>query len=146
MSRWPNRTAQERFWEKVNKTQGCWFWTSALFTEGYGQFWFENRLQPAHRVSYEWLVGAVPVGLEIDHLCRVRSCVNPKHLEPVTHIINVQRGQDGIKNRMKTHCPQGHEYTEDNIYWARHHTARNCRACTLKRRATERGIVRTNER
>src|SRR5450755_3951408 len=79
---WP--TAEERFWARVDKqTDGCWVWTGALRT-GYGTLSVSGKNVPAHRFSYELLVGIIPDGLQIDHLCRNRACVNPEHLEPVT--------------------------------------------------------------
>lgn len=83
----------------------------------------------AHRVAYEEIMGPVPEGLELDHLCRTRSCVNPSHLEPVTHRENMNRGD--VATRRKTHCPKGHPYDEENtgIY----NGYRNCRACARLR-------------
>jgi HNH endonuclease len=84
-------TEAERFWAKVDKTESCWLWTGAL-AKGYGQFGGtrKQRIQ-AHRWAYQELVGSIPEGLELDHLCRVRRCVNPAHLEPVTHSVNIMR-------------------------------------------------------
>lgn len=94
---------------------------------GYGQTWDGQKVLLAHRVAYELAVGPIPEGLHIDHLCRNRACVNPKHLEPVTCLENVRRGA-----AVKTHCPHGHEYTPENSY---HHPAggRICRICIRKR-------------
>lgn len=86
---WNKRPATERFWEKVNKTKTCWLWIACKNKAGYGSF---NGGEYAHRFSYEELVGEIPKGLQIDHLCRVRHCVNPKHLEAVTNQVNGQRG------------------------------------------------------
>jgi hypothetical protein len=86
----------------------------------------------AHRFSYEAYVGPIGAGLHIDHLCRVRSCVNPKHLEPVTQRVNTLRGEGRAALQLRvTHCPRGHEYTPDNIYLWRGHRA--CRTCVLAR-------------
>jgi hypothetical protein len=68
----------------------------------------------AHRISYEHFVGPIPKGLFIDHLCRMRACVNPGHLEPVTTLENARRGDGGSNNRRKTHCTRGHEYSDEN--------------------------------
>jgi hypothetical protein len=94
-------TKADHFWPKVNKDGPipdyapdlgqCWIWTRAHFKLGYGAFWYDGKLLYAHIVSYELEVGLVPAGLELDHLCRVRDCVRPTHLEPVTHLINVRR-------------------------------------------------------
>jgi hypothetical protein len=83
--------AERRFWEKVEKGSGCWLWRGRLSGGGYGQFKVAGREAMAHRYAYELLVGAIPDGREIDHLCRVRACVNPAHLEAVTHSTNVSR-------------------------------------------------------
>lgn len=85
------RTVEERWWEKVAITEGCWLWTASLDGNGYGRFHDGERDTKAHRSGYEMLVGPVPDGLELDHLCRVRACVRPDHLEPVTHAENVRR-------------------------------------------------------
>ncbi len=85
-------TEAERFWAKVEKTDGCWLWTGAENGRGYGTFWSEGMVVRAHRWAYGHLAGPIPDGLDLDHLCRVKSCVNPDHLEPVTHRVNVRRG------------------------------------------------------
>ena len=120
-------TLTERFWDKVRVTDSCWEWTGARVA-GYGEFWLDGRVQRAHRVAYEALVGPIPDGLQIDHLCRVRSCVNPAHLEPVTLAENVRRGNGGLHNRVKTHCPHGHAYDEMNTYITKR-GHRGCRRC-----------------
>lgn len=94
-------TAKERFWRRVVKTDGCWNWIGATL-EGYGTF----HARRAHRMAYEMLVGPIPGGLHLDHLCRNRACVNPAHLEPVTLAENIRRGE----RAMKTTCPRGHPY------------------------------------
>jgi hypothetical protein len=81
-----------RFWAKVEKTDGCWFWRARIIATGYGSFSLDGRKVMAHRFAYELLVGPIPEDLELDHLCRVRHCVNPAHLEPVTHRENILRG------------------------------------------------------
>lgn len=83
-----------RFWDKVDKDghDGCWLWTDATSWNGYGRFYTGSRVMSAHRLSYELAVGPIPDGLQIDHLCRVRACVNPAHLEPVTLAENIRRG------------------------------------------------------
>jgi hypothetical protein len=94
--------ATDRFWPKVEKTESCWLWVGATTGKGYGTFWNEGRMVYAHRFAYESLVGPIPDGLQIDHLCRVKNCVNPEHMEPVTNAENTTRGD--LHNRRKTHC------------------------------------------
>ena len=104
-------TLATRFWEKIEQTDGCWLWCGTKTLEGYGYVSPGRRGSPlsAHRLSYELHVGPIPNDLEIDHLCRNPSCVNPDHLEAVTHAENMRRGPG-----VKTHCRSGHEYTPDN--------------------------------
>ena len=115
--------SEERFWAKVNKTETCWLWTGAR-SRGYGSFPMDG-LGGAHRWAYLHLVGPIPEGLELDHLCRVRHCVRPDHLEPVTHAENMRRGV--WNNRLKTHCVHGHPFDEANTTWWKN--KRSCRTC-----------------
>lgn len=89
----PHRPVDERFWSKVNKTETCWLWTAALDRHGYGVFGVAKGRGSAraHRVAYELVNGPIPGSLPLDHLCRVRACVNPAHLEPVTVAENNRR-------------------------------------------------------
>ena len=119
---------------------GCRLWAGALTNAGYGRLtWKVNgRLERgAHRVAYVAHVGPIPEGKVIDHLCRVRHCVNPDHLEVVTQRENIMRSPIaiGAANAAKTHCPQGHEYTPENTYVqvGRGYTGRLCRTCQLSR-------------
>jgi hypothetical protein len=108
----------------------CWVWTASRDGKGYGQISVDRRPRRAHRVIYELLVGPPPRGTELDHLCRVKLCVNPKHLQPVTHRTNVLRGKAPTAiNAVKTHCPQGHEYTPENTYHYPKTGWRHCRVC-----------------
>jgi hypothetical protein len=121
---------EERFAEKYEPepNTGCWIWTGHERCAGYGGIQVDGRAMLAHRVAYEMFVGPIPVGMEIDHKCRVTFCVNPTHLEPVTHRENVERGALGGLNRAKTHCPQGHPYDGDNLFM-QSNGSRTCRAC-----------------
>lgn len=122
-------TLADRFWSKVTvgDWQECWPWTGGKTTHGYGMFYpAKGRSVCAHRQAFELVNGPIPDGLELDHVrawgCRLRHCVNPLHLEPVTHTENVQRATCLI-----TRCPQGHEYTPENTRVRR--GRRECRAC-----------------
>lgn len=117
----------ERIAQKIALEGECWAWTGAHIRGGYGQVRFDGKPQSAHRVVYELLVGPIPNGLEIDHLCRNRSCVNPAHLEPVTHDENMARSARATQ----THCVHGHPLTDDNIY--QEGKARKCRVCRKAR-------------
>jgi hypothetical protein len=123
-------TPAERFWEKVVKTDTCWLWTGHIDGGGYGRFRPRASRSPfAHRWAYEEVVGPVPEGLELDHVCRVRHCVNPDHLEPVTHRENILRSDNFMAHRARqTHCKWGHEFTPENTI-ARPGGLRGCREC-----------------
>lgn len=114
----------------VRHPGGCWIWTGTLYSNGYGSIYVDGRVSLTHRVSYEIRVSKVPEGLEIDHLCRVRSCLNPEHLEPVTHAENMRRA-------MRTHCVNGHEFTAENTYRPAD-GKRYCRTCRRQRNREQR--------
>lgn len=132
-------TPAERFWRHVT-TDGpipahrpdlgpCWEWTASRNHLGYGQF-RAGEMTGAHRWSYTAANGPIPEGLDIDHLCRVRHCVNPAHLEAVTHRENMLRGNTpNARALTQTHCVNGHEYTDANTYIDPTHGRRSCRAC-----------------
>lgn len=125
-------TLQEAIWDKITVTGFCWLWEGYVSKEGYGYSTFEGKGRIAHRHVYELLVGPIPKGLQLDHLCRVRNCVNPDHLEPVTPRENLMRGFTHARsNSEKTHCAQGHEYNEANTYYDK--TQRSCKACKINR-------------
>lgn len=125
-----------RFWEKaIFAPTGCWLWTGGRSGPGYGVFWWHGKLRPAHRVAYEQLVGAIPDGLDIDHVrargCVHRHCVNPAHLEPVTRSENNRRA-DMDRFSVRTHCKWGHPFDEANTYL--HPRGRQCRECVRRRK------------
>jgi len=125
------KSAGERFRAKYEvRANGCWEWIGALQTNGYGSFGVgAGKSMLAHRWSYEHHVGPIPDGLTIDHLCRNRRCVNPKHIEPVTIAENTRRGESPFaKNARATHCKRGHELTADNLR-TRKDGRRQCKAC-----------------
>ena len=127
------KTVEERLWPRVVVTGCCWYWTGAKIPTGYGSIRHQGKAKMVHRVAYEILVGPIPEGLELDHLCRVRNCVNPDHLDPVTHQVNVSRGRTGHSSGPRqTHCKRGHSFTEENTYM--HNGKRHCRACKALRK------------
>lgn len=113
---------------------GCWLWTRALTNSGYGQLTVFSGSALAHRQSYEAFRGAIPDGLHLDHKCRVRICVNPDHLEPVTVAENNRRAPRA--HTKKTHCKRGHALTEGNIYFYKGGAVRMCKECTKIRAQT----------
>jgi hypothetical protein len=125
-----SRPVQERFWEKVDKTPSCWLWTASCFKDGYGQF-YPRHGEPkgAHIWLWEQTNGPVPESKELDHLCRVRKCVRPDHLEPVSHRENTLRGTGPTaKNARKTKCQNGHPLSGDNLI-TNDKGERSCRIC-----------------
>jgi hypothetical protein len=121
----------ERFWSKVDAFGDCWEWLGSKTAAGYGVFSERNCKVYAHRKAYTVLIGPIPDSLVIDHLCRNVSCVNPDHLEAVTQGVNVKRGIAPMAvNAKKTHCPRGHEYTQENTYRKPRTNYRECRQCT----------------
>lgn len=124
---------QERFWSKVDKTNlsGCWLWLAGKNNHGYGRFSINNKYERAHRVAYELVKGPIAEGVTLDHLCRNPACVNPDHLEPVTHRENVLRGKaPPAIHAKKTHCPNGHPLEGENLAkWDLAHGQRKCKIC-----------------
>lgn len=123
--------------DRVVVDDGCWGWTGTVRKDnGYGQVpRHVFGTSCSHRAVYEFLEGPVPDGLELDHTCRNRWCVNPAHLEPVTHRENLLRGNTIAARANATHCQRGHEFTPDNtITRASRPTKRECRACAVARR------------
>lgn len=138
-------TIHERFWSKVLRAGptpehrpdlgSCWTWLGSLNSHGYGQFYpVHGPPVASHRFMYELVVGPIPAGLTIDHLCWNTACCNPAHMEPVTRGENARRADGGAHNRAKTHCPRGHAYDAANTYTYR--GGRHCRACGRMRTAS----------
>lgn len=148
------RPAIERFLEKITPGEnGCLLWTGGLNGVGYGQFYL--GITPdrptgkgyAHRFAYEFYVGPIPAGMQLDHLCRNRACVNHEHLEPVTPRLNNLRGvSPAAQNAKKTHCPQGHPYSGDNLYTHPTKGQRICRTCGRERAAQKREALRAQRK
>lgn len=128
-----------RFWSKVEPhgPRSCWLWKGARDRDGYGMFGLGRKGIGAHRFAYLVSVGPIPEGSQVDHVwesgCRHRACVNPAHLEPVTRAENMRRSAAA-----RTHCKQGHEYTEENTY--QRVTGRECHTCRRERAARGGGV------
>lgn len=127
-------------WDRImpEPNTGCWLWVGHINQDGYGRGpqVAGGRLVMAHRMTFETQHGEISEGLELDHLCKVRSCCNPDHLEAVTHEENVLRGESfAAKNAVLTHCKRGHEYFEGSYYVIKSKTlgkvnhGRQCKTC-----------------
>ena len=118
-------SAAHRWWRniEVGAEGGCWNWTAGRTPQGYGNVRHLGRHVYAHRFAYEQIVGAIPAGLQIDHLCRNPSCVNPDHLEPVTNRENARRGLKA----QRTHCKNGHPFDDRTIIYRGYRRCRTCR-------------------
>lgn len=127
-------TEAELLWRHIARDEnGCWIWTGCIAWNGYGQLRrHETGHERAHRAVYKLIVGPIPEGLDLDHLCRVRACCNPSHLEPVTRSENLKRSPIAGRPR-QTHCKRGHEFTPDNSY-VKGDGCRRCRACERDRK------------
>ncbi|MEW2498389.1 HNH endonuclease signature motif containing protein [Streptomyces nodosus] len=112
---------------------GCMRWLGYIREDGYASFYLAGRQVLVHRVGYTLANGPIPDGLDVDHVkangCRHRDCSAPAHLEAVTPLENHRRGEAGVNMRSKTHCPQGHAYSGENLYINPSSGARQCRIC-----------------
>lgn len=122
----------DRIWNHIDATGPCWLWTRGT-DNGYGRVWIDGRAQFMHRVVYELLVGPIPSGMTLDHLCRVLLCCNPDHLEIATIAENVARSP--IKGPRQTHCKRGHSLADAYV---RSNGSRKCRRCHALREAAHR--------
>ena len=120
---------------KVEKTKDCWNWLGELTGSGYGRIQLKGRRTSAHRFFFEFFVKPIPDGLELDHLCRNRRCVNPNHLELVTRSENIRRAWI-IRIKNTPNCPQGHPYSGENLYIVfdkkNNKRWRNCKKCKVE--------------
>lgn len=125
------KNVKDSFNWRTNKTAGCWIWQGVHVGGGYGFLSMNINGKPsgklAHRLSYELHIGEIPEGYEIDHLCKVRDCVRPEHLEAVTRQENINRSNIGKAQRAMTECKHGHPFDEENTYWYR--GLRGCKIC-----------------
>lgn len=121
----------KRFQSNITKSGDCWLWNGDKNHAGYGRFSIKRKKYLAHRVSFRVSGNEIKEDMVLDHLCRVRNCVNPAHLEQVTHRENTLRGDGGWATgrtyAARTHCPNGHEYVPENVYSAR--GMRECKVC-----------------
>jgi len=140
MPRHPDITPLERFFTHV-EIADCWEWTAGLGAGGYGKFKYRYSTVLAHRWLWLELVGPIPDGMHLDHLCRNRRCVNPDHLEVVTPKTNILRGAGlAAQNTKKTICPSGHAFTEQNTYLGG--DRRTCRQCSREKQRRFRARAR----
>ena len=137
----------DRFWSKVKKTPTCWLWTGGKTSAGYGLIWADGRCEYVHRIVWLLRTGrTVEPGLEIDHLCRVRHCVNPAHLEQVSHRVNVIRGEQvNCKLHRAGVCKRGHPATPENTKFRADGRVGECRVCKRERRRVQRAQRRLKQ-
>lgn len=134
---WEPKTVEERFWEKVDKSGDCWEWQGALDSAGYGVFNLGERLDRAHRITYQWAGQSIPDGYHVDHLCRNRRCCRPAHLEAVPPSTNWERGESPTAISARTgRCSRGHSMAD--AYVRSDTGTRMCRTC-IRERSRRRG-------
>jgi hypothetical protein len=113
----------------VDPATQCWNWTGAISAGSYGSIYYEGRMQKAHRVMWRLERDEIPDGMDLDHLCRNRLCINPDHLEPVTRSENLRRSPLMDRHSHRTHCIRGHEFTPENTRYKSSNGHRVCREC-----------------
>ena len=139
----------EKFLERVEPepNSGCWLWVGHVNDNGYGLFHVNGRNVRAHRFAYEHYRGPIPEGLDLDHLCRVRCCVNPDHLEAVTRQVNLLRGIGFAAARAaQTHCIHGHKFTTENTGYDKGRYCRRCKRDQMRARRDAAGIKKSSPR
>lgn len=145
-----NGSEVARFWAKVDRNGpvppsrpelgACWLWTASRNVRrgGYGQVKIAGRVRRAHIVAYELVIGSVPEGKQLDHLCDVTHCVNPAHLRPKTaHANNLRSGSRAAVQARAAVCPAGHPYDDEHLY-VRPDGRRECRTCASERQRERR--------
>ncbi|MHC4951671.1 MAG: HNH endonuclease signature motif containing protein [Planctomycetota bacterium] len=128
-----NSPLNERIFRRVCVDENeCWLWLGYTDRDGYATISISNWPHKAHRIVYQMFNGLLSEGLTIDHLCRVRRCLNPKHMEPVTNVENVMRGESiPAQFARNTHCKYGHPFDKENTYY-RLTGGRRCRECARR--------------
>jgi hypothetical protein len=140
----------KRFLVKIRLEDGplptqCWIWTASTKKDGYGWFSVKHKYIAPYKFAYQIIRGEVPIGLEFDHLCKKRACVNPFHVEPVSHQENIDRGK-GPPQRQKTYCSKGHPFDSINTYFymSGKYKMRGCLICRRERSAAFRARNKVN--
>lgn len=135
---------EERFWRLVDKTEDCWMWTGHKNPEGYGNFANKGVTWKAHRLAYTLVVGEIPEDMTLDHDCNNPPCVRPDHLQPMSRVDNVMKGNGAcVRNRDKTHCKYGHEFIAGISHGRPCRVCKVCEKLRTERRAAERRALRT---